>query len=353
MTMSNSEPLVSIIVPIFNVDKYLHRCIASILHQTYKNIEVLLINDGSTDDSLNIIHQFGEKDKRVVVFDKKNEGYGATCNLGIDRCSGEYFCIVEPDDFIKDNMVEVLLNTATQTNSEVSKAKYIDIFENQERRVIWKGENSIPINKVFYINEAPQLLFYHPSIWTCLYLKEFINREHIRFQNIPGAGWADNLFQIKTLLKARLAFVPIEVYCYRRYAEDPADELKNISFPIDRSKEINIWLEEDRISDRGVLFNIFRRELSYVKIILRSPVCKLQNIERIDNFTKFIKFEFDDIKKLSSEERLIFDAIRNGRLNWLFIKFRLKRTINKFFKIHITRNEQTVRLFGVNFIKNQ
>ena len=69
--MSNSEPLVSIIVPIFNVDKYLHRCIASILHQTYKNIEVLLINDGSTDDSLNIIHQFGEKDKRIVVFDKK------------------------------------------------------------------------------------------------------------------------------------------------------------------------------------------------------------------------------------------------------------------------------------------
>ena len=103
-------PKVSIIVPTYNVENYLRECMDSIVGQTLKDIEIICINDGSTDGSLEILKNYAAKDPRIIIVDKKNEGYGVGMNIGLERASGEYIGIVEPDDFVPDNMYEDLYN---------------------------------------------------------------------------------------------------------------------------------------------------------------------------------------------------------------------------------------------------
>ena len=105
-------PKISILVPIYNVEKYLRECLDSILNQTLKDIEIICINDGSTDSSLEILNEYSSKDSRVKIINKANSGYGASMNKGLEAASGEYIGIVESDDFIKTTMFEDLYNIA-------------------------------------------------------------------------------------------------------------------------------------------------------------------------------------------------------------------------------------------------
>ena len=100
--------MISIIVPIYNAEKWLKRCVDSLVKQTYKDIEILLINDGSTDGSLEICNSYAKKDKRIVVIDKENTGVSATRNCGIKKAKGEYIQFVDSDDYIDSNMCEAL-----------------------------------------------------------------------------------------------------------------------------------------------------------------------------------------------------------------------------------------------------
>ena len=113
--MSNSKTsthLVSIIVPIYNAEKYLAQCLDSVQAQTYANLEILCINDGSKDNSLDILHARAAHDNRITVIDKANAGYGAACNLGLATARGDWISIVEPDDYLEPRMYEALLAQA-------------------------------------------------------------------------------------------------------------------------------------------------------------------------------------------------------------------------------------------------
>ena len=96
--------MISVIVPVYNSEKRLHKCIDSILGQTYTNFELLLINDGSTDTSGDICEEFAEKDERIKVFHKKNGGASSARNIGIDNAKGEYICFVDSDDYVSDDI---------------------------------------------------------------------------------------------------------------------------------------------------------------------------------------------------------------------------------------------------------
>jgi glycosyltransferase involved in cell wall biosynthesis len=94
----------SVIIPIYNAQKYLDECIISVINQTYKNLEIILINDGSKDDSLDIIKKIAEEDGRIIIADQNNSGVSATRNLGLTMASGEYIIFIYSDDYIMDNM---------------------------------------------------------------------------------------------------------------------------------------------------------------------------------------------------------------------------------------------------------
>lgn len=101
---------------------------------------------------------------------------------------------------------------------------------------------------VFTIREYPQFLSFHPSIWSCLYKTDFIRKHNINFQEIPGAGWADNLFQVKTLVLAeKITYTDEAYYCYRKRHLDDANDLKDINIPFKRSEEIRQWLSTQNI----------------------------------------------------------------------------------------------------------
>jgi glycosyltransferase involved in cell wall biosynthesis len=110
---------VTIIVPVYNTEKYLNRCIDSIIDQSFRDIEILLINDGSEDNSLNILYEYANKDDRIKIVNQENKGLSAARNVGIKLAAGEYVLHVDSDDYIKPNMCEVMYNEAKKYNADI------------------------------------------------------------------------------------------------------------------------------------------------------------------------------------------------------------------------------------------
>lgn len=123
------EKLISIIVPVYNVEDYLDRCITSLVKQTYSNIEIILVNDGSTDRSLEIIEAWQTRDTRIRIIDKKNGGLSDARNAGIRIAKGDYFCFVDSDDYISPNMVSHLYNLCSMYDVQMAGCGYKDFTD--------------------------------------------------------------------------------------------------------------------------------------------------------------------------------------------------------------------------------
>lgn len=120
----NKEELVSVIVPIYNVEKYLKRCIESIIGQTYKNLEIILVNDGSLDNSICICEEYAKLDNRIKIIDKKNGGLSSARNAGIDVAKGVYLIFVDSDDYVAPNMIENLYSSVKKNNVKMAIGNY-------------------------------------------------------------------------------------------------------------------------------------------------------------------------------------------------------------------------------------
>ncbi len=194
-------PLISIIVPVFNVEHFLEECVESIINQSYKNLEIILINDGSTDQSGQICEFYASKNEKIKIFHKENGGLSEARNLGLDKATGEYLSFIDSDDYVHPKFIEILYANLIENNADVSfcsvtykdfsiskKQEYLDFdsflyFENQMesvimcnklfKRDIWRGirfdvgkyhEDEFIYHKVFYkrtfIYTASKLYFY-------------------------------------------------------------------------------------------------------------------------------------------------------------------------------------------------
>ena len=118
------EKTISVIVPIYNVEKYLDRCLKSIINQTYKNLEIILIDDGSPDNCGTICDEYAKKDNRIKVVHKDNGGLVKARNTGLDIATGEYISFIDPDDWIELNMYEEMIKIADETNTDIVRCGY-------------------------------------------------------------------------------------------------------------------------------------------------------------------------------------------------------------------------------------
>ena len=118
------KPKVSVIIPVYNVEKYLAKCIESVINQTLTEIEIICVDDGSTDLCPKILDEYASKDKRIKVIHKENEGYGKTMNIGLDLAQGEYIGLVESDDYILPNMYEILYKKAKENDLDLIKSNF-------------------------------------------------------------------------------------------------------------------------------------------------------------------------------------------------------------------------------------
>lgn len=130
--MDKEQPLISVIVPVYNVEKYLKKCVNSITSQTYENLEILLVDDGSTDLSGQICNEFEKNDARIKVIHKKNGGLSDARNAGLDRAKGQYYAFIDSDDYIQDNTIEIMLNAVKKNKSEIAICNMIRFLEEGE-----------------------------------------------------------------------------------------------------------------------------------------------------------------------------------------------------------------------------
>ena len=194
-------PELSIIIPVCNVDSYLADCLDSALRQSFQNVEIICINDGSTDGSLEILRKYEKQDSRVKVIDKPNAGYGAAMNDGLDAATGTYIGILESDDYVCEHAWTKLLELASQNNLDVAKGCYLQ-FSNAEESFLNVMEQvarhcpaslpSIPVDTVFNPKDYQRCFWTNPSIWTAIYKREFLVANNIRFNETPASSAASS-----------------------------------------------------------------------------------------------------------------------------------------------------------------
>ena len=197
---------VSVIVPIYNEEKNLKRCIESLINQTYKNLEIILINDGSTDNSKKIIDSY--KDKRIVAIHKKNTGIGDTRNTGIAKSTGDYIMFVDSDDYIELNYVEVLLKSLNENKADLAISNYYLDTPNKTYEIDLKNLGITSIKE-----DEDLLCKINLSPWNKLYKKDLIINNNNKFPY--KVKYEDVPFVVEAVIKAsKISFVPNYLYHY-------------------------------------------------------------------------------------------------------------------------------------------
>ena len=222
---------VSIIVPAYNVEPYLVECMESITKQTLSDIEIICINDGSTDGTLKILKSYAEKDPRIVLIDKENGGYGIGMNIGLSVATGEYIGIVEPDDFVPVNMFGDLYEIAKANDLDFVKADFYR-FERASNGDMFLTYNHLDrknqyYNQVFDPSHTPEAIRFIMNTWSGIYRKAFLDEYHIRHNETPGASFQDNGFWFQTFAFAKRGMVIDKPY-YMNRRDNQNRSVKNV-----------------------------------------------------------------------------------------------------------------------------
>lgn len=209
---------VSIIVPIYNQEKYIAQCLDSIICQTLKDIEIICVDDGSTDKSLEIVNEYAAKDSRIIVITKPNAGYGHSMNKGIDAATGEYMGIVESDDYILPEMYEKLYALAVKNNLDFARGGYYKFWtiDGEEKSLYYDGMGAKYRSVVYCPRKAPDLYMSAVVTPAGIYKLDFLRNNGIRYSETPSAAFQDHGFWFKThILADRALFIDEAFYMYR------------------------------------------------------------------------------------------------------------------------------------------
>ena len=223
--------MISIIVPVYNVAPYLPQCLDSLVNQTYRDLEIICVNDGSTDGSLAILKEYAKVDERIKIISRENRGISCSRNEALDIAQGEWTMFVDSDDWIDSNTCESALNLALQHQADVVMWAYMREFRNQSlpkyyipKTTVWEGENISQLHRriVGPINEElsrPDTLDAWGTIWGKLYRSSFIHQETpIRFVDTRIIGSVEDvLFNIAYMGRiSKAVYVPETWYHYRK-----------------------------------------------------------------------------------------------------------------------------------------
>ena len=250
---------VSVLMPCYNVEDFLDQALGSAEDNDRVSIEILAINDGSKDGSLEIMRAHAARDPRVRVIDKPNEGYGTSMNRGLDEARGTYVAILEPDDWVNPHMYDDLVEYARTFDElpDVVKTPYTRIWmpgTDKERHFECSYIHRIdPGFQPFTLKDAPRLMQHHPSIWSAIYRRAFLDENGIRFKQVPGAGWVDNPFLVETLNSARsIAYLDRPYYNSREDLPNSSSVKRTTTLPIERWNDMCDVMERLGVTDPGI-----------------------------------------------------------------------------------------------------
>lgn len=334
------NPLISVIVPIYNVDKYLSQCIDSVLHQSYKNIEIILINDGSTDNSANICNNYLSIDNRIKVFHISNSGSSVARNIGFTKSEGELVVFLDGDDFWCG--YETLKNVVDKFLSDSSKNdfvlfKYKKFYQNDNKYLHLPDIKKICtiINNTHTKKGKLQVLtksgLFPLSTWDKLIKREFLINNNIEF--IPDITHQDLAWSIELFQKCNSFFIVDDcLYVYRKQVNGAItssfSEKKYFDLLFIIENTINKFENEDKESDLKDLFLCFMAYHYSILIALTANYSGKRFYEVVDILSKY-KW----LLKYGNSYKIVLTRIcvqlLGFRLTALILRYYIRRFVNK------------------------
>lgn len=340
------EKLVSVIIPIYNVKGFIDKGIRQILNQTYQNIEILLVDDGSTDGSFEECRRWAIQDSRIVVLHQQNQGSGAARNLGIDYARGQYIYFFDIDDEISPCLLEYNVQLMTQSSVDmiVFGYKSVDIKYKTEVNVIFPQthiESNLQLRGV-YVDQF--VLKENGFVWNKFYNKEFLDRYHLRFEN--QRIQQDEVFNILCYQHVEKMFISSEVlytyYVYNKgntrshYISDRFDIYKSVIKHFENLK--SFWRLDDQRLDDYLSIRFYDGVMTCVLFNLMHANCPLSQKQKEEVLNTIIRdaytieaFDYADSANLGLEQRLYRNACNKQSLwqikFWVGL-FSFLRTIN-------------------------
>lgn len=224
--------MVSVILPVFNAERFLPQCLDSILRQTYQEWELIAVDDGSKDRSLEILKSYEKRDDRIHIISKKNEGVSIARNVALSQVCGEYIYFVDSDDIVMQDALSILIRTLESNNATFVKSDFLPInehgkqlFINKKQGIRRRYEGKIIDSEMFY----SKILMDEFFLWTCLFRRDIIEKNKIRF--IPHCRlMEDAAFIVEYLLhSSRNVYKDACVYGYRKYEGTASEVNKDYS----------------------------------------------------------------------------------------------------------------------------
>lgn len=287
-----SNYAVSIVVPVYNAEKYLSKCIDSILNQTFKNFELILVNDGSKDNSLIICEDYKVSDRRIKVINKKNEGVSIARNIGINSAKGKYIMFIDSDDWIESNMVEKMYDAIQNSDIAVCGSKTVEknkIIDNTLYQSFTKEKNLIGKEIINLINRVQ-----HRCVWNKIYKISILKKNNIMFNEEIKCG-EDSIFNF-TYFKYinSIKIIPDSLYNYNRIVTDSI----TLRYLPKRAKYENLMLQSliSLLSDYNILetnvelINNYQFEGIYQSLIsINHPECPYSLLQRYNHMKNLIR----------------------------------------------------------------
>ena len=270
---------ISVIIPVYNVEKYIRQCLESVIDQTLKDIEIIIVNDGTRDNSMEIVEEY-ISDERIKIINKENGGLSSARNAGMKEAKGKYICFIDSDDFIENIMLEELYNKIEKTNSDVADSD-VFLYDNKTHEIKERK------NKEYQKIEKGLFLWgrYNVEVWNKIYRKKFLLDNNIFFEE--GIIHEDDLFSMKVLLLTnKIEHIDKSFYYYR----------------INRSGSI--------MTDVNL-----EKELYSLKIIV-NKIKELQEIATCDSFS-FLMLKLLEIKYLFGLNYLNKEDIKKNKVREL------------------------------------
>ena len=321
---------VTIIIPVYNTSFFLEECINSIYSQTFKNLEVIAINDGSTDDSLNVLNKLKEKYSELRIINKNNTGVSDTRNVGIEVSSGDFIMFVDSDDYIEKDMVEIMLEKAIETKADIVRCnanlfnisgaishENLTFFSNK----LFSTKDDIIYKRFFSDEDA--LNCYTPLL--------LINKKVIVNFDTSLAFLEDMDFYLKLFLNSSsIYFIDKNLYNYRYNSNSSSKNISNVEYNIESVIKIAQKLKE-KINNTKIKINDCSFNNRYFKLIMQKvelltkhgkikDICELLSNEVINNYFTSIK-----LSNISKAKKIQIYLIKHNhyRLFYLFTKLKL------------------------------
>lgn len=339
--------VVSVVLPIYNVEKYLNRCVKSVINQSYKNLEIILVDDGSPDNCPVLCDEWAKKDNRIKVVHKKNAGLGYARNTGIENATGEYICFFDSDDYIALDTIEKAYNLATQEKSDMVVFGFCNVKANGAT-----GKAVIPhTEKTTFSGKEVQDVFLADligpdvkngkqtdlwmSAWACLYSLEMIQKASWRFvseREIISEDIYSLLGFYKYVNRVSVLSEALYFYCENAgslthtYKKDRYSKIKNFYEACYQLAEKNNY--SDNVKDR-LSYPYLSNTIAAMKMIVGSDQIKTLKCEQlkqiIDDDTLQSVLRKANIRKEKKTRKLLLVAIKKKQYSFIYWLIKIKR----------------------------